>query len=110
MDRSTPTASRPVSQYERRTACDLVLEYPAMAAVFERFGIDYGCRGEQLLADACRKAGCSIEQLTNAFEPTEGAVARDWRAAPLEELVQHIIEQHHSFTRKEIHRLGDLLR
>lgn len=104
MDRSAPTASRRTPEAERPTVLDVVLEHPAPAEVFERFG------GAQLLVNACQKAGCSIEQPTSAFEQREGAAAeRDWRTASLGELVQHIIEQHHSFTRKEIHLLDGLL-
>jgi regulator of cell morphogenesis and NO signaling len=110
MDRLIPTASRPTPEAERRTVRDVVLEHPATAATFERFGIDYCCGGGQSLAEACQKAGCSIEQLTSAVEQNEGAAAeRDWRDAPLGELAQHIVERHHSFTRKELPRLDSLL-
>lgn len=34
---------------------------------------------------------------------------RDWQTEPLGELVQYIVERHHSFTRGEIDRLGLLL-
>lgn len=110
MDRFMPTASFRSPETERLTVTDVVLEHPSTAAVFERFGIDYGCGGAQLLANACQKAGCSIEQLTEALEHSEpAAVERDWRSAPLADLVQQIVEQHHSFTRKEVQRLGALV-
>lgn len=45
-----------------------------------------------------------------ALEKPEPAPAdRDWRGAPLSELVRYIVDKHHSFTREEINRLAPLI-
>jgi len=89
---------------------DLVLDKPASARVFEQFGIDYCCGGAQTLADACKAAGCSVEEVTAALKrPGEAASEKDWRNVPLTELAQHIVDTHHAFTQAEISRLTGLI-
>lgn len=41
--------------------------------------------------------------------PAAVATERDWQTEPLGDLVRHIVERHHSFTRGEINRLSLLL-
>ena len=89
---------------------DLVLEKPASARAFESFGIDYCCGGAQTLAEACKTANRSMEEVIAALEKCEPAASeRDWRNAPLAELAQYIVDTHHAFTQAEIARLTGLI-
>jgi regulator of cell morphogenesis and NO signaling len=93
-----------------REVRDLVLEKPAAARVFEKFGIDYCCGGSQTLGDACKAAHRSVEEVTAEIEKSEPAPAeRDWRNASLTELAEYIVDKHHTFTQTEINRLTDLI-
>jgi regulator of cell morphogenesis and NO signaling len=93
-----------------RAVRDLVLEKPAAARVFEKFGIDYCCGGGQTLADACKAVHRSVEEVTAEIEKSEPTTAeRDWRNASLTELAQYIVDKHHAFTQAEINRLTDLI-
>jgi regulator of cell morphogenesis and NO signaling len=88
----------------------LALEKPASARVFETFGIDYCCGGAQTLAEACKAADRSIEDVTAALDKCDSAVPeKDWRSEPLTELAQHIVDKHHAFTQSEIGRLTGLI-
>ena len=92
-----------------REVRDLVLEKPAAARVFEKFGIDYCCGGSQTLGDACKAAHRSVEEVTAEIEKSEPApTERDWRNASLTELAEYIVDKHHTFTQTEINRLTDL--
>jgi regulator of cell morphogenesis and NO signaling len=91
------------------TVRDLAAGVPGATRVFESFGIDYCCGGHRTLADACREASLSVEDLTRSLEeagraPQPGA-ERDWRQESLTSLAAHIIDKHHYFTRQEIDRL-----
>jgi len=93
-----------------RTVRDLVLEKPAAARVFEKFGIDYCCGGSHTLADACEAVHRSVDEVAAELEKSEPAPAeRDWRNASLTELAQYIADKHHAFTQAEINRLTDLI-
>jgi len=92
-----------------KTVREVVLENPAAARIFEKLGIDYCCGGGQSLEDACARARVpveSIEESLHAAEPATGE--RDWRTEPLFELIAHIQETHHRYTRDELRRLGPL--
>jgi regulator of cell morphogenesis and NO signaling len=97
-----------------KTVREVAVENPAATRVFEKFGIDYCCGGNQLLDQACGKAGISVDQVLDALE-MEAATARaakqrhDWQSEPLSELVAHIKNTHHKFTREETVRLSTLL-
>lgn len=89
---------------------DLVLANPAAARVFEALGIDYCCGGGQTLAQACRTAGRSEEEVSAALQKLDSAPAeKDWRSASLSELAQHIVDKHHAFTQAEITRIKGLI-
>lgn len=88
------------------TVRDLVLEKPAAARVFEGLGIDYCCGGSKPLVQACNDAHVQLGEVLAALEKPESArQGRDWREAPLSELIQHIVNQHHAFAREESKRL-----
>ena len=92
------------------TVRDFVLETPAAARVFETLGIDYCCGGGQTLAEACKAANRSAQEVSAALEKLDPALPeRDWRDAPLTELSQHIVDKHHAFTQAELTRLAGLI-
>jgi regulator of cell morphogenesis and NO signaling len=96
-----------------RTVRELALEKPGAARVFEKLGIDYCCGGKQTLEQACRSAGIPVDNVLNALEeahPSESVVTKDgdWQTAPLTDLMSHIKNTHHKYTREEIARLSPL--
>jgi regulator of cell morphogenesis and NO signaling len=97
-----------------KTVRELALELPAATRVFEALGIDYCCGGSQSLEQACRAANLSVDQVWDALEVAERAAQavpnkRDWQTEPLADLVAHIKNTHHKYTREEIARLVPLL-
>jgi regulator of cell morphogenesis and NO signaling len=80
--------------------------------VFERHGIDYCCGGEQTLEEACRKKGldlAAVRQELEAATAVRETGERDWRTAPLRELIEHIVGTHHAYLRRELGPLNDRL-
>ncbi|MGO8790688.1 MAG: iron-sulfur cluster repair di-iron protein [Terriglobia bacterium] len=96
-----------------KTVRELALEKQGAARVFERLGIDYCCGGKQTLEQACRAAGIPIATVVDALEVAQHAgpastTGGDWQAQPLADLISHIKNTHHKYTREEIARLGPL--
>jgi regulator of cell morphogenesis and NO signaling len=89
----------------------LVLEEPARARVFERFGIDYCCGGGVPLADACAELGLDAAEVVAALSDPGPATAEDvdWAAATIAELVDHIVDHHHAYLRQELPPLTALV-
>lgn len=97
-----------------KTVREVAVENPAATRVLERFGIDYCCGGSQLLEQACEKAGVSVDEVVDSIEMEEETAraaqqVRDWQSEPLSELVAHIKNTHHKYTREETVRLTALL-
>ena len=97
------------------TVREVVVENPAATRVFERFGIDYCCGGNQALEQACQRAGVSYDEVVDSLEMEEEASrtskrVHDWQSEPLSELIAHIKNTHHKYTREETLRLAALLR
>ena len=96
-----------------KTVRDYALEIPAATRIFEKLGIDYCCGGGKSLADACTKAGIAVEDVLSSLETggrsDEAATFKEWDSASQAELIAHIVEKHHVFTREELERLEALL-
>ena len=96
------------------TVRDIVVAYPQARRLFEAQGIDYCCNGGMTLTAAAKRAGQDYVQLVSAVEqliqqPPPGDIGRDWSQAPLAELVDHILDTHHAFSRKQLSRIDGLL-
>jgi regulator of cell morphogenesis and NO signaling len=94
------------------TVRELVGRYPQTRPVFESQGIDYCCGGAQALADVARQHGVELAVLVAALEHVlqtpsnpQAATDRDWYAAPLGELVDHIVTLHHRYMHAALPRL-----
>jgi len=96
-----------------KTVKELALESLSATRVFEKLGIDYCCGGKLSLERACQAANVPFEQAVDALEMAELAAQasskeRNWAEAPLTELIAHIRNTHHKYTRDEIARLSPL--
>ncbi|MFB3921303.1 MAG: iron-sulfur cluster repair di-iron protein [Terriglobia bacterium] len=97
-----------------KTVRELALEFPQATRVFEKLGIDYCCGGHKSLGEACAGANLSAKEVLDALvsaQPASSASPGDgqWQEASLTDLVNHILDTHHKYTREEISRLGPLL-
>ncbi len=88
------------------TVREVALQLPQSTRVFETLKIDYCCGGNQPLAQACASAGVDVdnvmEMLTQSTSPVE---AGDFQNLSLAELITHILDTHHVFTKSEMDRL-----
>jgi regulator of cell morphogenesis and NO signaling len=101
----------------KTTVRELVGRFPQTRLVFERYGIDYCCGGGKCLADAAHESQAALADLVRDLEavlaasPTAAAPAeKDWYAAPLPELIEHILQVHHVYMKQALPRLRELTR
>lgn len=94
-----------------KTVRELAVTNPNVTRVFEKTKIDYCCGGDQLLGDACAKAGVDLQVLEQMLEtsvaPAAGVDA-DFQAMTLVELISYILDKHHVYTKEEMDRLEPL--
>lgn len=96
-----------------KTVKEYALEMPGATRIFEKLGIDYCCGGGKSLAEACARAGVAVDEVLGSLEQTERSnetlASEGWQTESLAELITHIVEKHHTFTRQELARLDALL-
>jgi regulator of cell morphogenesis and NO signaling len=97
-----------------KTVREFALENPAATRIFEKFGIDYCCGGNQSLEQACGRASIPSDEVLDALEMAEESAraaqqVHDWRRESLAGLIEHIKRTHHKYTREETTRLTALL-
>ncbi len=84
-------------------------QQPSRARIFERLGIDYCCGGANPLSVACQDKGLDpqavLRELTETAENHASDEQRDWSAATMSELADHIESTHHAYLRRELPRL-----
>ena len=94
------------------TVAEIAANSLAAIGVFERLGIDYCCGGKRPLAEACHAKGYSLGDVereleaANAKAPVSGV---DWNTAPLPALIDHIVDTHHVYLKREMPLLSDRL-
>ena len=96
-----------------KTVRDLAVEIPGATRVFENMGIDYCCGGKRSLSDACAAVGISLEEVEKSLATANDAHSEleesSFAMATLANLIEHIVEKHHDFTRTEMIRLKALV-
>jgi regulator of cell morphogenesis and NO signaling len=102
-----------MSATTEKTVRELALENATATRVFEKLGIDYCCGGNISLEEACRTSNLNIDQVLDSLEKAEQSAhaaqkERDWQVEPLADLIAHIKNTHHKYTREEMARLGPL--
>jgi regulator of cell morphogenesis and NO signaling len=95
------------------TVREVAIELPQATRLFETLKIDYCCGGNKPLAQACATAGVDVddvmEMLTEVTEQNSASAgAGDFQSASLPELITHILDTHHVFTKSEMERLEAL--
>lgn len=95
------------------TVREVAIELPQSTRLFEKLKIDYCCGGNRPLTEACASAGLEVGEVIGMLESvsqpdSQGNSALDFQSLPLPELIAHILDNHHVFTKQEMTRL-DLL-
>ena len=96
-----------------KTVRELAGELPEATRIFEKLGIDYCCGGNKSLEEACAASNLSVNEVLDSLELAEQTSKakkkdRTWLTEPLADIVHHITNTHHKYTREEIARLGPL--
>jgi len=92
--------------YRDQPLGELALAIPRASALFRKYELDYCCGGKQTLARAAGRkeldlAVIEAELAKLAAEP----VVKDWRDAPLAEIIDHIIVRYHDRHREQLPEL-----
>ena len=93
-----------------KTVRELAVETPNATRVFEKLKIDYCCGGGRSLGEACAAAGVEVAEVERLLEAAGSTAATPAAAQSgmMSELIDYIVEKHHTFTRDEMKRVAAL--
>ena len=94
------------------TVREVALQLPEATRLFEKLKIDYCCGGNRPLGDACTSAGVETSEVLRMLDEVaqpDQTPASNFQQLPLPELITHIIDKHHVYTKEEMTRLDLLL-
>ncbi len=75
------------------------------AAIFEKYSLDFCCRGGRTIDDACKEKGIDVASVLTdllSIEKKGGAPAEQFTAMDPDILCDHIVETHHAFVSRMI--------
>jgi regulator of cell morphogenesis and NO signaling len=93
---------------EQQTVAQVAASSHAAVRIFAKHGIDFCCGGQRPIADVCIDKRVSAPELIAELEQgIAGAPddTKDWNTAPFAELIEHILNRHHSYLRSELPRI-----
>ena len=95
------------------TVREVAVRVPESTRLFETLKIDYCCGGNRPLTEACASVGVDIDnvlaQLSDLGKSgAPDSVTVDLQKLSLTDLITHIVETHHVFTRSEMDRIQAL--
>ena len=88
-----------------RTIKEIVTDNFQTAAVFEKYSLDFCCRGGKTIDEACAEKGISPETVVGELEQSGNANRSQddtYASMGLKELIDHIVAKHHAFVRQMI--------
>lgn len=95
------------------TVREVAVRVPESTRLFETLKIDYCCGGNRPLTEACASAGVEVDNVIAQLsalgksEASDSATV-DFQKLSLTELITHILETHHVFTKSEMGRIQAL--
>lgn len=89
-------------------ACDI----PGATRIFHQHKLDFCCNGGRSLSEAADKSGADKAALVKELERLreQSSPGRDWRTAPVEELIEFILRRFHDRHREQVPELLRLAR
>ena len=95
------------------TVREVAVQVPESTRLFETLKIDYCCGGNRSLTEACAAAGVEVDNVMAQLSDMGKSGASDnatvdFQKLSLTELIAHILETHHVFTRSEMSRIQAL--
>ncbi len=91
---------------------DLVSSNYRTADLFHRYGIDFCCNGHKTLEEACRLKNLNADQITEEIVKLleiKDDFSERVNNKTLSELVDYIIDKHHTYVKSNIHILSEYL-
>lgn len=88
-----------------KTIGEIVADDYRKAEIFKKHGIDFCCKGNVTIAEVCEKKNVNYENLINELKAVDAISdnkEEDFNEWDLSELVDHIVQVHHSYVERSL--------
>ena len=86
-----------------KTLAQIVNENHRAASVFEKYNLDFCCKGKRSLEIACREKNLESRAIADEIENMQQLNPfNDFNSFSLTQLVEYIVSTHHAYTKKEL--------
>jgi len=91
-----------MNNYSEQTLGQIVTQQHKAAFVFEKYKLDFCCKGQRNLVSACTEKGIPLEDILNELNvQTNDDVAKTtFEKMSATELIQHILRYHHFYVKE----------
>ncbi|NFT07111.1 iron-sulfur cluster repair di-iron protein [Clostridium botulinum] len=94
---------------------DIVTKFPKVADIFKEYKIDFCCGGDRTLITAIKEQGVNetelLERINDSYEKLKNNIYskdRNWVEAPLDELIDQIVNVHHAYLYENLPKISEL--
>ncbi len=98
------------SEYKTRTLSEIVTDNFHAAVVFEKYNLDYCCRGKRQFEDACKENSIDPNSVIIDLEKINNNVTvneQNYDEWELDFLIDYIVNNHHQYIRRMIPIIAD---
>lgn len=101
-----------MNDYSKMSVGKIVAKDYRKAIIFRSHGIDFCCGGKKSVEEACQEANVSTAELLNELQEIDlkKDTVQDFENMPLDDLINHIVEKHHQYTKKTLLELEPLVK
>src|SRR5262250_949014 len=93
------------NEFVSKTLAQIVKENFQTASVFEKYNLDFCCKGKRSLQQACEENNLPteliVEEVSNLING-EAQPRIEFDKIPLSQLVDYIVSRHHAYTKREL--------
>ena len=94
-----------MNNYSDQTLGEIVIQQHKAAVVFEKYNLDFCCKGKRTLADACTEKGLSVKTISEELESSIPALQSNkmpFTAMNAEQLISIILIHHHFYVKQSM--------
>lgn len=89
---------------EKKTLAEIVNLKPAAASVFEKYHLDFCCKGKRTLEEACKNDKLTLklvsDELEHVFETSSSTAEERVEEQSIDNLCAYIRDHHHAYVRR----------
>lgn len=94
-----------MNNIETKSLAQIVTTDHRAAALFEKYHLDFCCKGKRTLEQACNEKNLQVDTIISQLEEimnTPSNSATDFEQYSPVQLIEHIVQTHHEYVKKEI--------